>query len=133
MIDADTGIYETLAGDATLQALAPNGVWPAKAPEGVEPPVIVFRPLPVGKDVYTLKQRVWSQLEYDIKAVVKGHDKTVAQQIADRIDALLNDKPSVIPNGRGAYLRRIGSIDYIEEALGADYLHVGGRYAVFLY
>jgi len=132
MLAVDQGLYVALTGDATLTALVGARVYEGEAPEGSPMPVVIFAQAGAGKDVNTFSALVWSELEYDVKAVTEGADKTAAETIYERIHFLINNKPGIIPGNAGAYLRRLGLIDYPERTLARRFHHVGGRYAVFV-
>lgn len=122
-------LWARLTGDATLTALlaTPAAVYHRRAPQDAAHPFVVIDK----QDGRPEWQFGADRVEWDlwlVKAVDLSGSASRAEEIAARIDMVLNDAPLVIKDRRLLYLRRDEDVDYPEED-GADlYQHVGGVY-----
>lgn len=120
-------IYSTLSADATLTALAPGGVWRGVAPTGTTGVYVIFNNMGES-DVYALKQRAFTESDYQVKAIAPGESALPAWQAAERIEALLTDKALVMPAGTLLACRRNSVVSMTETDGGEQYQHAGGIY-----
>lgn len=126
-----TALYERLAGDQALTGLlsAPDAIYHQVAPQDTETPFVVFH-----KQTGTPRWqfgggRVESEL-WAVRAVDMSASATRAEDIAARLDELLNDAELTIDGATLLAIFRESDIDY-PETVGADtYHHVGGVYRV---
>lgn len=118
-------LAQILKEDATLKALAANGVFHRKADQGVVPPYVIFHKAsgvpgwafdgpPMDKDVW----------------LVKGVavDRDVAEDIDARCKALLNGATLNIEGKAHQDLRHISDVDFDEVLDGERVNHVGAEY-----
>jgi hypothetical protein len=89
------GIYNRLAGDATLIGLLPDGVWLEVAlPSSTGVPRTKFAivsHVPISRDVATFGKRGYEEHLYLVKAVTRDLSPKTANSAADRINELLED------------------------------------------
>lgn len=128
-IVADTWLYATLSGDATLTGIV-TSVEQGIAPAGTAVPYVVFGYLG-GADLMVVDRiRVWHNGVWVVKAVTTGSDWTAITEAADRIDELLH-RQSGTPSG-GVVLEAVREgvhrADYITD--GVRHLELGGRYRI---
>lgn len=88
-----TGIYNRLAGDSgagSLDALGMTAVYQGVAPQGATPPYVTFQ-LADGTDrrVFGARATIWQ--DWIVKAWDEGSSHKRAKQLADRVDALLDE------------------------------------------
>lgn len=140
IVVAETWLYETLNGDETLMGsdegeLGVTGVHSEKPTKvgstAPEPPYVVYSLASPGSDVMgATTQRIWSGLDYLVKAVGEGNSLAALNDIAARIDTLLHGKGGS-PTGGGTVLScvRVRPVSYAEQ-LGNNryYRHLGGIY-----
>lgn len=122
-------LYTALSGDATLSGLAPGGVWRGVAPGDASGVVVVFQNMGAS-DYYALASRAFTTLTYQVKAIAPGESSAPAWAAAERIEALLTDKPLAIPSGSLMACRRSTIISLNETDGGEQYQHVGGLYSI---
>jgi hypothetical protein len=129
----DAAIVAKLAGDATLMALTPNGVYFDLAPEGSSAFVLVAQ-LAHHEEPLLQGKTAWEEFTYLVKAVAPGSSADVAKAAAARIHEVLEDA-LLMPDGyvdmRCARVERIRAqeIDDINEL---RWNHRGGHYEVWV-
>ena len=127
----EDAILARLTGDATLEALTPDGVWLDEAPPGATRFVIVS--LVASNDVAVFGRRAIESSLYLVKAVIEATGGGVAQQAAARIDVLLEDVPLDVPGYVWMTTHRLEPLER-HELDPADarlsWQHRGGRYRV---
>lgn len=126
---ADRFFAAVLAGDATLAALLPGGVWRNKPPQEAAYPFGVWQ-YQTGDVLRTVGPvRIWSSLYYVVKVVARA--ATVAgdaEAAANRIDALLDLARWQAAAGTIVACTLEGEVAYPETVGGVEYEHLGGRY-----
>lgn len=126
---AETWLYETLHGDATLMAAA-SGVFADLAPSGQALPYVVFS-FESGRDLLTVNGvRIWAEAQYAVKGIVEGRSFGALVAIAGRIDALLHRQCGTVSGGIVVECLREEPLRYVEQAGGETYLHLGGLYRI---
>lgn len=127
----DAAVIAKLANDATLTGLAPGGIYRDTAPQGVTTPFVIVSQVD-HDDAYAIGSAAYQQVTYLIKGVHQSTSGTTAQQIADRIQVLLQGAALTMTGYRLMLLDREGSIAYTEVDDGSDrrYQHRGGTYTV---
>ncbi len=131
----DTAIYSRLATDVagtatgTLGQLGATGVYRMVASQGSVEPYIVFNEQ-AGTDSYTFSAQDARSLVYLVKAVDASTSGLRAAQMAERIDALLTDKPLSLTGWRNIRLRRESDVEYTEIDAGKTYQHYGALFRV---
>lgn len=130
-----TALYDRLVGDATLTDLLGTpaegftaAIYHQVAPQDAESPFVVFQRVPVPRNWQFGGAYLAADL-WMVKAVNRG-GASVAEAIADRIDAILTDQPLVIDDATCLAIYQDAPIDY-PEIDGADqWHHCGGNYRV---
>jgi hypothetical protein len=136
----DTAILATLQGDATLAALASDGIhngFPRQnATQDLLERYVEFGE-ETGADVYAWSRRVAIPLIYRVKAVARADASKAALEAAkemrERADVVLTDGALVVAGFRVGERRRYGVFSYEELADGVVYAHAGMRYRVRLF
>ena len=128
MNEVRAALYETLSGGASPPTAA-TGVYHRRAPQGAEPPYIVFFKQ-AGTPVHTFTNPLSSEL-WTVKAISLGSSSSTAEAIAAEIDAVLHDADLSINGHDHLYLRRESDIDYGEPDGADQYQHVGGVYRLY--
>jgi len=131
--DVDAAIVAKLAGDATLTALMPDGVFMDIAPSGTTRFVIVS--LATHEDDYMLGEAAYEKSVYLVKAVERNISGTTVKAAAARIHALLQDVRLTIAGYVHMLTQREERIRYTEvdpDEPDTRWQHRGGRYAVFV-
>jgi hypothetical protein len=127
----DAALLAVLAGDATLAALVPDGVWFGDAPPDRRRFVLVS--LFSARDEGTFGGRAIADTVYLVKAVTFGIDPETAVAAAARIDALLEDVPLVVAGltCMAVYReQRIGHPEPDDLEPSIRWQHYGGQYRV---
>lgn len=133
MRPVDTALYSRLAADlgtaGTLGVLGCTGVYRFQAPQGSVEPYVVYQQQ-AGTDSYTFSARDARSLLYLVKAVDVGPSALRAAQMAERVDALLTDKPLSLTGWTNVRLRRESDVEYAEVDAGKTYQHYGALFRV---
>lgn len=130
-------IYGKLAGDTTLNNMlgtpAPNygkSIYHSKGPDKAGYPFVTIdrqSGIPThafGKPI-AFEEDVWI-----IKAIDRALSADAADDIAARLDVLLNDAVLSISGYDLMYLRRMSAVEYDEQDSGVTYKHSGGNYRI---
>ena len=132
--EVDAAIVAKLAGDATLLALMPDGVYVDVAPSGKTQFVIVS--LATHHDEPMINSGTAFELsQYLVKAVEQSNSGTTVKTAAARIDALLQHVALTITGYSHAITRRAERVRYTEvDEVNRDirWQHRGGRYDVMV-
>ncbi len=130
-------IYTKLTGATALTSLLTGGtaspsVYEILAPEGNDPPYVVFNAQSPSVPRYTLTGVAFENTVYQVKGVTVDHSAAAAGTIAQQIDAALNDQTLTVTGYTHLLCRRIADIDYPELVAGQRYQHRGGLYRVWV-
>lgn len=130
--DVDAAIAAKLAGDPTLTATLPGGVFFDVPPPGATKFVVLT--LETHVDMYEFQDRAWEEFTYLVKAVTLGTSGSDVKAAAARIDALLHDAVIVAP---GFQCMRCQRIEYVrdtevDDETDARWQHRGGYYEVWM-
>lgn len=124
-------------GDATLMALI-TGVFHNQAPPNQTFPYVIFE-FNNGDDHGAIGgggARIYSFMDYNIKAVTTGQSVLLATQIMSRVDTLLHNYKGQVTFDGDVYnigtAMRIAPFSYPEEDSGKRYNHHGGLYRFFV-
>lgn len=100
-------LYEKLIGDATLTALlsTPESIYHKLAPEGSEPPYVVYSKVP-GQLQWTFAGNPLRWPLWVIKGVDRGGSAGTVEAIDARIEELLTDATLDVEGFNHLYLRR---------------------------
>ena len=128
-------IYTNLTGASALTTLlnaGTAGVFETLAPEGEDPPYVVYNAQSPSTPVYAFGTAVkWEDAIYQVQAVTEGHTAAAAGTIADKIDDALNGATLTITGYTAMYVARIQTVDYPELAAGGKrFNHRGGLYRI---
>ena len=126
-----TGLYSKLTGDSTLTALlsASTAVYDSTAPEGTDPPYVVFQKLD-GQARHTMSGHAFTDSTFLVKAITDEPSKLIAGSIAERVDTLLADGSLTLSTGSQMVMRRQQDIEYDERVDGRVLRHVGATYLI---
>lgn len=125
----DAALYARLSGDATLMGLV-TIVARDPAPQGSVLPYVVFNPA-TDMDNYTFGARAYEQTLYAIRACTDGDSHLLANEINDRVYALLQDDLALAVAGRS--LLRCERVDRMEPSQvedGKTYRYAIDRYRI---
>lgn len=126
----EAALYGRLSADATLMGLVTT-IGRDPAPQGSVLPYIVFNPA-VDSDMYTMgSTRAMEPTIYAIKAVTEGDSHKLANDINDRVFALLQDYMALAVAGRTVIrCDRIDRLEPSELADGKTYRYAVDRYRI---
>jgi hypothetical protein len=125
-------IVATLEGDTPLASDAPGGVHRGTAPVGTPTPYIIVNQQSGGDITTANRVRLFSAIQYQVKACGPASDTASIVAAADRIDTLIDDKSNQAVTG-GIILSssRDEPLAYDEdEPDGTKFSHFGGLYAL---
>ena len=107
--DVDAAVVGLLLGDATLQAMLPDGVYFDVAAQGAERFVVVERVTHLDEPQFG--GQAWELFRYAIQAVAENTTGADVNRAADRIHALLQDNVALPVTGYSVMLvERNGAI-----------------------
>lgn len=128
------GLYGKLAGDMTLNALLPSppagyskNIFYGYAPPAAAFPYIVFSKSS-GTPTDAMSKTAFDEDIWLVKGIDRGSSADVADQIADRVRALLQDASLSISGANHKFLRRMSDVDYPETTDGQRYWHSGSQF-----
>lgn len=125
----ETGLYARLSGDATLMGLVTQ-VARDGAAQGAVLPYIVFNPAS-DTDTYAFGRRAIEQTLYAIKACTAGDSHKLANDINDRVYALLQDFLALAVAGRTVLrCERVDRLEPSEQGDGVVYRYTIDRYRI---
>ncbi len=80
--------------------------------------------------IFNKARRLWSVLNYYVKAVDNIPSFKNARLVADRIDDLLDGKDGLVDGGEIVSCLRTRPIEYQEVLSEVQYNHIGGLYQI---
>lgn len=131
-------IYDVLAADTTLTSLATGGIHHAPVPIGTPVPCVVIQKI-TGDREWTLRRAAIRDYTYDVKGITDAGAGTPAEfadrigigdQIAERLEALLNDAALNVSGWILMVCRHEAEIDYQEQQASRVLLHRGGSFMI---
>lgn len=129
----DAALFARLSADATLQTLAPGGVWRDVAPQGTATPYVVLAQVS-HSDHYELGGEAYEELIVVVDAIAQGPSASGSIAAYNRIHALLQDASLAPVTGyRVLVCQRFDRIAETElDPANADrrYQHRGGTYQI---
>lgn len=125
-------LYAKLNGDGTLAAMlsAATAIYDARAPQSATYPLVIFN-LQSGRDAYTHGGRSWEDHVWLVKAVDQSGSADAADDIAGRVDELLSGGALTLVGRTQLYLRREGTVRYIEQDGDITYRHSGATFRLW--
>lgn len=112
----------------TVLGVAPGGVHNSMAPQGTQPPYVIFQAMSKD-DVHCFALR-GAEMVYMVKAVTKHPWPKGAMDIDTVLDTALEDAALSITGYNHLLCRRQSDIYLTEESGGEIWQHVGGLYRV---
>lgn len=129
----DTALYTALTGASALTTLLAGTahVYKDLAPEGTDPPYVVFQTQSPSTPRHTFGGVAYENALITVRGVTQGPSAALAGSIAVQIDAALHDQALTISGHTHMYCRRVQDVDYPELAAGGQrYVHRGAIYRI---
>ena len=123
-VNLDTAVYSVL-NVAAVTNEATGGVFNGIAPQGTEPPFVVFSAMSKTDDYFAYTER-GGQAVYMIKAIDRSPWPKSAGDIDTQIDSVMQDASLSITGHTLIECRRESDIYLVEDLDGVTYQHVGG-------
>ena len=127
-VNLDTAVYSVL-NVAAVTNEATGGVFNGIAPQGTEPPFVVFSAMSTTDDYFAYTER-GGQAVYMIKAIDRSPWPKSAGDIDTQIDSVMQDASLSITGHTLIECRRESDIYLVEDLDGVTYQHVGGLYRI---
>ncbi len=129
---AEGWLYQTLSGDATLRAQAPDGFWGGVRPRGAVSAFVVwdFQDSPDTTNLASV--RLATSPLYLVRLIKLTESFADLQTGADRIDALLHRGSGTFNGVRIASCMREALYQFTELFNDSYYLHLGGYYRCYI-
>jgi len=132
----NTWLTTILSGDATLMGLAPGGVFSDTAPDDTLQPYVLFQYIG-GNDVKgNGPHRYMTDATYIVRGVHESKSAAVIDQVAARIDVLLDGQRGTAAGGIIQGCTRLRPYVFMDTYQGNDGLdhqerHLGGFYRIW--
>jgi len=127
-VNLDTAVYSVL-NVAAVTNEATGGVFNGVAPQGTEPPFVVFSAMSKTDDYFAYTERGGEAI-YMIKAIARSPWPKVAGDIDTQIDSVMQDASLSITGHTLIECRRESDIYLVEDLDGVTYQHIGGLYRI---
>lgn len=127
-VNLDTAIFNVL-NVASVTNEATGGVFNGVAPQGTEPPFVVFSAMSKTDDYFAYSER-GGQAVYMVKAIDRSPWPKSAGDIDTQIDSVMQDASLSITGHSLISCRREEDIYLVEDLAGVMYQHVGGLYRI---
>ncbi len=127
-VNLDTAVYAVLNVESVTNE-ATGGVYNMVAPDGVEPPFVVFQAMSKVDDYYAYSERGGSAV-YMVKAIDRNVWPKTAGDIDTQIDSVMQDASLSITGHTLISCRREEDIYLVEDQGGVIYQHIGGLYRI---
>lgn len=123
-------IFSALTADATLMTLATQA-YHSVAPQSAAFPLIVFNQASGTPILQFQGAHIQNDL-WQIKGIARGSSATPAEDIAARVDVVLDNASLAITGRVHLYLRRESDVPtYSEQESGETFWHCGSLYRIF--
>ena len=123
-VNLDTAVYAVLNVEAVTNE-ATGGVFNLLAPQGTEPPYVVFQAMSKVDEYWSYTGRGSSAI-YMIKAIDRNVWPKIAGDIDTQIDSVMQDASLSITGHALLMCRRESDIYLTEDQNGVIYQHIGG-------
>ena len=127
-VNLDTAIFNVLNVESVTNE-ATGGVFNGVAPQGTEPPFVVFSAMSKTDDYFAYSER-GGQAVYMVKAIDRSPWPKSAGDIDTQIDSVMQDASLSITGHSLISCRREEDIYLVEDLAGVMYQHVGGLYRI---
>jgi hypothetical protein len=127
-VNLDTAIYSILNVEAVTNE-AIGGVFNGIAPQGIEPPFVIFQAMSKIDDYFAFTGRGGSTI-YMIKAIDRSIWPKTAGDIDTQIDSVMQDASLSITGHTLLMCRRESDLYLVEDQAGMVYQHIGGLYRI---
>ena len=127
-VNLDTAIFSTL-NVASVTNEATGGVFNSVAPQGAEPPFVVFQAMSKTDDYFAYTGR-GAEAVYMVKAIAQSPWPKSAGDIDTQVDSVMQDASLSITGFSLLSCRREEDIYLVEDQEGVIYQHVGGLYRI---
>ena len=127
-VNLDTAIFNVL-NVASVTNEATGGVFNGVAPQGTEPPFVVFSAMSKTDDYFAYSER-GGQAVYMVKAIDRSPWPKSAGDIDTQLDSVMQDASLSITGHSLISCRREEDIYLVEDLAGVMYQHVGGLYRI---
>lgn len=127
-VNLDTAIYTVLNVESVTDE-ATGGVFNGLAPQGTEPPFVVFQAMSKVDDYFAYTGRGGTAV-YMIKVIDRSVWPKTAGDIDTQIDSVMQDASLSITGHTLLMCRRESDIYLVEDQQGVVYQHVGGLYRI---
>ncbi|MCR4340770.1 MAG: DUF3168 domain-containing protein [Gemmatimonadaceae bacterium] len=131
----DLAVYTALTAATALTALLSGGtadpsVYQWLAPEGADPPYVVYSVQSPSTPVYTFSGVAYENTVYQVKGVTDDHSARAAGTIAAEIDDALADAGLTVSGYTLMRCRRLQNVDFLEVDAGKRFNHRGALYRI---
>ena len=127
-VNLDTAIFSTL-NVASVTNEATGGVFNSVAPQGAEPPFVVFQAMSKTDDYFAYTGRGAEAVDM-VKAIDQSPWPKSAGDIDTQVDSVMQDASLSITGFSLLSCRREEDIYLVEDQEGVIYQHVGGLYRI---
>ena len=127
-VNLDTAIYAVL-NVASVTNEATGGVFNGLAPQGTEPPFVVFQAMSKVDDYFAFTGRGGTAV-YMVKVIDRSVWPKAAGDIDTQIDSLMQDASLSITGHSLLMCRRESDVYLVEDQNGVVYQHIGGMYRI---
>jgi len=127
-VNLDTAVYDIL-NVAAVTNEATGGVFNGVAPQGTEPPFVVFQAMSKTDDYFAYTGRGGAAI-YMVKAIDRSPWPKAAGDIDTQIDSVMQDASLSITGHALLSCRREEDIYLVEDLAGVIYQHIGGLYRI---
>ena len=127
-VNLDSAVYEKLNITAVTNE-AVGGVFNQMAPEGTQPPFVVFQAMSKVDDYWSYTGRGGTAV-YMIKVIDESRWPKAASDIDTQIDSAMQDVALSVTGYALLQCRRESDIYLVENSEGRTFQHIGGLYRI---
>ena len=127
-VNLDTAVFDVLNIESITNE-ATGGVFNGVAPQGIDPPIVVFQAMSKVDDYFAYTGRGGAAV-YMVKAISRSPWPKEAGDIDTQIDSAMQDASLSITGHSLLMCRRESDIYLVEDQGGVIYQHIGGLYRI---
>ena len=127
-VNLDTAVFDVLNIESITNE-ATGGVFNGVAPQGIDPPIVVFQAMSKVDDYFAYTGRGAAAV-YMVKAISRSPWPKEAGDIDTQIDSAMQDASLSITGYSLLMCRRESDIYLVEDQGGVIYQHIGGLYRI---